>query len=750
MSIPFARTALSCALVSCSFGALANDDVVTLGNTVVSASGFEQKITEAPASITVISGEELSQKRFNNLAQALEDVEGVDIRQGTGKTGGLNISMRGMPSDYTLILVDGRRQNNSSDITPNGFGDMNTSFLPPLSAIERIEVIRGPMSTLYGSDAMGGIVNIITKKVASEWGGSVTTDYTLQENRDYGDAQKTSIYASGPLIDNTLGLAVRGSYLNREKSNLQFSDGSTVSRRGASAVEGTTSEFGGRLTLTPNAQHDISLDVERGLQSYNNDECQLGNLDGFASGSATTGCSTPQARNASGYRDKIEYSRDQFALLHTGRFDLGTLDSNVTYSTTEQKGRTIPGTNAPNMSPGFPGRYTGGARELKTNDLVVDTKFVAPVGDSNVLTVGGQWWRSKVTDGIIGKELEQNTWAIFAENEWRMRDDLALTTGARYDNHETFGGHISPRVYLVWNTNDQWTMKGGVSTGYKTPSVKQLHDGFNDVSGQGATLVVGNPDLQPEKSISTEFGIYYDNYSDFNANATIFHTTFKDKIERDSDAAYNCFFPGDANNPAGSQVPNCVSYGSFFQQQYFGVEYNIGKATTQGLELASRWAFAPNWSISGNYTFTQSEQKSGDNKGARLTNTPKNMLNASLNWQATERLNLWFKGEYRSARERFLDRQINLTVANQALNRQKRELKAYEIFQLGGSYQATKNLTISANIYNLFDKDFLSGSYYTASNGRPTWVSDYAQISNSTTGSIEEGRRLWLSANLSF
>src|SRR5690606_4814360 len=168
MSLPFARTALATALLGCSLASFAQDALI-LGDTVVSASGFEQKVTEAPASISVISGEELQQKRYNNLAQALGDVEGIDIGQGTGKTGGLNISIRGMDSKYSLILIDGRRQNAAGNVTPNGFGETSTSFMPPMSAIERIEVIRGPMSTLYGSDAMGGVINIITKKVASEW-----------------------------------------------------------------------------------------------------------------------------------------------------------------------------------------------------------------------------------------------------------------------------------------------------------------------------------------------------------------------------------------------------------------------------------------------------------------------------------------------------------------------------------------------------------------------------------------------------
>lgn len=199
MYAPFARTALASAVLVFSLDVIAADPV-TLSDTVVSASGFEQKITEAPANISVISQEDLQQNRYSNLAQAIDGVEGVDIRQSTGKTGGLNISIRGMPSEYTLILIDGRRQNPAGSVTPNGFGDTSTSFMPPMSAIERIEVIRGPMSTLYGSDAMGGVVNIITKKVASEWGASISLDHTFQEDSSYGVTETPATPAFTPVV----------------------------------------------------------------------------------------------------------------------------------------------------------------------------------------------------------------------------------------------------------------------------------------------------------------------------------------------------------------------------------------------------------------------------------------------------------------------------------------------------------------------------------------------------------------------
>ena len=99
-----------------------------LSTIVVSAAGFEQDIKNAPASITVLNQEDLKSKRVNSLADALRGVEGVDVSPTAGKTGTLNIRMRGMPPEYTLILIDGKRQNSVGNITPNGFSESNNNF----------------------------------------------------------------------------------------------------------------------------------------------------------------------------------------------------------------------------------------------------------------------------------------------------------------------------------------------------------------------------------------------------------------------------------------------------------------------------------------------------------------------------------------------------------------------------------------------------------------------------------------------
>ena len=686
---------------------------------VTSAAGYEQKITDAPASISVISQEELQKKKYSNLAEAIEDVEGVDVRDGEGKTGGLNINIRGMGSANTLILIDGRRQNSSGSTTPNGFGESSNNFLPPLAAIERIEVIRGPMSTLYGSDAMGGVVNIITKKVANEWSGAINVDQTLQESSKYGNNNNINMYASGPIVKDLLGLALRGNYYNREASKILYDDGSNPSStrddKGRSPVEGNNWSLGGKLTLTPTDNHDIYLDAFTSNQRYNNDKSQLGTLDN--PNKAGTNNSTAQV---TGYKDTIRYKREQFTLGHNSRFNIGTLESSIMSNTTETIGRTIPGRK---YGQKFYGDIiVGNDRELKSTDIVLDTKFTTDLVNRNIITIGGQYWNSELKDGIVEDKFKQDLWALFIEDEISILDSLRLTLGGRYDHHDKFGGNFSPRAYMVWDTTPNWTIKGGVSQGFKAPSINDLHDGINNVSGQGTTIGIGSPNLKPEKSTNYETGVYYNADNGFSANATIFYNQYKDKIETDG----NVTISGNPNIPDGT----------------YDQKKNIGKAETKGLEFGTNIPlFIDSLNLRASYTFMESEQKSGDNKGQPFANTPKHSLNATLNWQATSKLNTWFKGEYKSDRKRFTDKYSNLSAENKAIYDQiGNEIKAYELFHLGANYKWNKDLTFSATIYNLFDKDFSKNESYTY-NG----VTKYKFTETSL-----EGRRLWLAMNLAF
>lgn len=708
-SVGLRKTAIAlsiAALPAAAFAQAVAPEEKQLEAVVVTASGFEQTVKEAPASITVISREQLEEKRASNLTQVLEDVEGIDVGDSAGKTGGLNISIRGMPSDYTLVLIDGRRQNTAGSITPNGFGETSTSFMPPVASIERIEIIRGPMSTLYGSDAMGGVINIITRKVAKTWGGSVTLEGTLQGNEEFGNSGKVEAYVSGPLKADLLGLALRASNFQREASDLQATGDAgdeTISKRGPSPVEGRISTFGARLSLTPNKQHDLWLDADTTRQSYDNSANQLGT-----------------ATVQGGYTGKQEFNQSAYVLGYTGRLGFGVLDASYMHNTRETLGRTIP--------PGTPGKVAGTPRTLESTNQILDTKLVSSFG-SHVLTVGGQYTDAEMTDAVAPAPYTSEQWALFVEDEWRLVDSFALTLGLRHADHSAFGGHTSPRIYGVWSLTDRWTIKGGVSQGYRTPNLEQLADGINGFTNQGRNPSIGTPSLKPETSTTTELGTIFDNHAGLLVGATVFNNKFKDKIAS-GEPLLNCSFAGSPNRP------DCVDYGNWPTVDTFSQRVNVDEAVTRGLELTTRIPLATRWSLSGNYTYTESEQKSGANRGDPLGNTPRHMLNASLRWTVDEAFSTWLRTEYRSKRHR------SAGNAKTALG----DYKAYTVFHLGASYKASSNVTLNATIYNLLDKDFLKyGSYADPTATNPSQVS-YTNLYNN----MQEGRRLWLSANISF
>ena len=230
-----------------------NTETAKLETIVVSASGFEQNIKKAAATISVLSQEDINKKAYRDVTDALKDVPGVVV---TGGGSSSDISIRGMGSAYTVIMIDGKKVNTRS-VRPNSDNSgIEQGWLPGIESIERIEVIRGPMSGLYGSDAMGGVINIITKKSATEWSGAVKVDTTLQENSDSGNIHQTNAYVSGPLIKDLLSLKANATYSKREEDNIIGGYKEQKMRAG-----------GATLTLTPNDKHAIDFDFKRSIQN---------------------------------------------------------------------------------------------------------------------------------------------------------------------------------------------------------------------------------------------------------------------------------------------------------------------------------------------------------------------------------------------------------------------------------------------------------------------------------------------------
>ncbi len=612
--------------------------VATLSEVVVTASGFEQSLVDAPASITVITQEQLQGKFYRDVTDALQDVPGVSIEGGAGgKIESTSINIRGLGEQYVLFLVDGKPLGASSEAYYNGFGGgAQAGWLPPLSAIERIEVIRGPMSSLYGSSALGGVINVITKKVADQWTGSVTLDTVIQENSDAGDTYQGRYYLSGPLVKDKLALTLYGSKYHRDEDD--YIGGYARKSR----IDNTA-----KIKWLLTSQH--SLEFEGGLSSHDN-----------------------QRTAKTGAPGEMNNERRHYGLAHNWQW----------------------GNNAQTQS------YLiheivdieNGSNDSAYRSTVLNTKTVVPLS-AHMLTVGAEY-KDEETDHEESrfpgsKTLNLSRWqaAVFAEDEYFITNDLSLTGGLRFDQNQHYGTHVTPRLYGVYRMTPDLTLKGGVSGGYKTPTLKQADSNIVEIAARGAAWDMGNNDLQPESSTNYELGLAWLSPEQVGFSVMAYHTRYQDKI----DTQTICSSPASA--------PDCHFNGEVRQRinQYI----NLDSATLQGVETTLNIPIGA-VQLSTNYTFSDSEITSGVNKGQPLSNLPKHMLNVGLDWTASDALKVWGKVRYKS----------------KSIESGTEQIPTYTLVDIGASYRFNRHLTGFTGIYNLFDREVHSEDYGKTLDGR--------------------------------
>ncbi|MFV0478067.1 MAG: TonB-dependent receptor domain-containing protein [Parahaliea sp.] len=749
---------------------------------VVTASGFEQKITDAPASISVISQDEILTRPHVNLLDMLKYQEGIDVGTTRDKTGQGSVSMRGLTGDYTLYLIDGRRQNNHGNIYPNNFGGNAFGHMPPAEAIERVEIIRGPASTLYGSDALGGVINIITKKVTDQWHGTVSVNGTFQEDSNYGDDQQYEFTATGPLIKNKLALGLRGSYYDSDASTPELDPvrdpaGELHYRSvgfggGGRTVDSETEEYGFSLTFTPNEQQTLRFDYDTSSQTYDNKpyvnpetgkiSYPLGTKDNIdALWQERRGQLSPRA----GYAENQEFNRDWWSLSHEGQWSFGTSHVSLSYVDTTNEGRTLPLTVEERLLLAdmyyANGEYAGMAeqdrkdlaeatflprpkRTLESNQYTLDARLEIPLEGygQHMLVIGGQVIDGELEDSVFGMESgrpggtqDQEMYSLFVEDSWTPVTQFTLTAGIRYDEHDVFGSEVSPRLYGVYSLTEAWTIKGGVATGYKTPQTTDLYDGITGFGGQGTTPFAGNPDLEPETSVNSEIALYWDGKDGHNFNVTYFNTKFEDKIAR-GDSVQSCTTTGG--------VKPCVNLGIYDQLGYtsYSQKINIDKVDLQGVEIAGRYLITDDWTVNANYTWTDSEQKSGPQEGQPLTYTAEHMANMTLSWQAMDNLALSIQGEMRSDRYRGWN----------AVTNKEMHYEDYTLWNLGVRWDITDALALTGRINNLIDEDFTTYSTeFVDLDGDGSYEPDTDEVQFTDDYNVKAaGRNYWLSIQYTF
>ncbi|WP_168390723.1 TonB-dependent receptor domain-containing protein [Acinetobacter indicus] len=631
-------------------------DATQLNTIVVTATGYEQDLSKAPASITVIDREELEKREYNDITDVLRHTPGVVV---SGSGSAQTISIRGMSSNYTLFLVDGKRQY-GRDVNPNGDdAGFEKNILPPVSAIERIEIIRGPASTLYGTDAMGGVVNIITKKVSDRWSGSVELGSVIQDQGNAGDIQNGSVYLAGPLLENKLGLQLS---LNKQKREEDAYVG---------GFRGTEREsLNSRLSYILNDNHDLQLEANFVQQE-----------------SETTVGKTVAPANSAADSSSRNY-RHVYALTHHGRYS-DQLDS-TTYLQYE---------NSKNPDRG---NTQLGTKGIELDTWTFNNQWNWLLGN-HTLSFGAHYKDEKLTDKATNRnpnapefsELTRWSAAAFLEDTWHLSDRFDLTAGLRYDHDENYSGHVSPRLYGVYSLNDQWTVKGGVSTGYKQPDIRAATEGFYSVTGGGGSplatgrgIIRANPDLDPESSLSSELGVNWKN-DRVKASLTAYVTQYKDRItevracETDTD--------GSSTNRDNWQEWKCFEGDTPFY--FISERINVDEAELKGVEATLEASLSDYTTLMANYTFTDSEFKTGEFKGQPVNQMPEHMLNITVDHEINDALNVWSRLHYRSETSAYLSR-TSVAQPN----------PGYEFLDVGLNYKFTPNISGKFGVYNLLDE----------------------------------------------
>ncbi|MGC9422875.1 MAG: TonB-dependent receptor domain-containing protein [Vibrio sp.] len=604
-------------------------DASSMETLVVTASGYDKAATEAPASISVIDRVQLDSRSYKDLTDALKDLPGVIITGGGSRQ---EISLRGMPSEYTVILVDGRKQSGRETQVSSG-GGFEQDWLPPLNAIERIEVVRGPMSTLYGSDAIGGVINIITRKDYQQWHGSLRAEATLQEKAQSGDFYQGQLYLAGPLVENLLSASLSGLYQERKEDEILYANGGKELQ-----------SYRASLYLTPTDDDTLTFDYTYHDQQRINTENK----------SRTANAETNNHRRS-------------FGLAHAGTYQWGQGQSYLSHENVENVGR-----------------------QLEVENTSVNTQWSMPIGE-HYLTVGAAYEKQQLDNRQF--LFKNRQWSLYAEDEWYLTELFALTAGLRLDNNDQFDTQLSPRLYGVYSLDRHWTLKGGLSTGYRAPSLTEMEGDWIQESCNGRCEVFGNPNLKPETSVNTEIGIYFVGDDSLTSNVTLFYNRFEDKIDK-------------VNLDANCSGRACdATYVNVEDAKTYGAEVSISKNIVQTLD------------VSATYTYSETEKQSGDDKGLPLTQMPNHLLAINTNWSVVDHLNIWTRTSYRSKEK-------------QAITQDSRNVLAPSVtyFDFGAHWQFNTNVKLMAGIYNLFDKE--------------TTYQEY--------GYVEDGRRYWFAINTTF
>jgi len=501
-------------------------------NVVVTATSVPEDEKDVGSAITVVTREELEKHESVVVSDVLRSIPGLSLSQNGTPGSVTSLFTRGTNSTQTLVLVDGVRLNSPY------FGGYDWSAMTTEN-IDRIEVVRGPFSALYGSDAIGGVVQIFTRPGANGISGRATGEAGNQ-----GQGQG-SAYVSGGEGPFSAAASYRYVAFDGNGPNSDWRE-----RNGSASLQARIGDTG-------------RIGVEWGLN------------DGeVGSPGAIGGFGYPSSARVFTHEARVSVPGN-FALSDSNHLDvlLGGVQSEPSYR---------------DSAGGFESQTDARTLQASVSDTA---KFGA-----NTLTTFVSWERWQVTDASnFGSNLDDvrtTLWGLGAQDAVTL-GAFTVTAGLRYDHYSAYGDSWSPRGTISWLSADKlWKIRGSGGTGFRAPSIGELYYPFS-----------GNPDLQPERSVSAEIGgeRYFGNGR---AEVSVFWNDLKDLIVYDF---------------ATSR------------------DINIGHARTYGAEIGWQQTLVPELAVNVTYMYLRTKDLA---TGDPLLRRPENGATLGLSWMPIPALNL--------------------------------------------------------------------------------------------------------------
>ena len=459
----------------------------TLEEMVVTASRVDTKKVDTPANITVITQEKLAESNYANAADALRDVPGVNILSSGAKGTSMGQDLILLNGDSrVLVLIDGRRVNVASS------GNYSADWLPPVDAIEKIEVLKGSGSALYGTDAVGGVINVITKK-----GTDIKNKGTVKVATGSWNTEQYSVNYGGS--ENGLGLFVSA---NKERrGNYSYKDNKT-----------------GNINELANSGYDtasstIKIDKELG----NNDRITLQAEHMLAEGGAPFGNST-FVNN-----DSHQRLNNNVAL----RYDWNEHEDNSGFAQVYKNYQHAY----------FYSNIDENRSNFNEDKYGIELQQNWKLDKNHNLTGGLDYYDTKVdNETLYGGANSVNNKAIYLEDRWKIADSWQLNSGVRYDNHSNYGSEVTPHFALNKKINEDSNAYISWGKVFNAPNTDALYwhqlSSYTDIDGNiHYYWMLGDENLKPETGSVLTIGTNIKLSERTNLGANVFRSVLNDAID---------------------------------------------------------------------------------------------------------------------------------------------------------------------------------------------------------------------------